>query len=340
MASFSPFRRDSMERAADEPISIQYSSRRALPISFTTSVAIHAGVIAAVLLGFLTLFASKTPPMVEFEPVIIAEAPGGGMHGTDAQTGRGEPTRPVDATGVVAPQSRLPIVMPKEPLPVVKHPEPTEPVATTDADPRSPLERRVNNLAPMNSVRPLLKGLLDGPTGKVGVAHGTGQGTGTGPGTGDGDGSAGRLSQKQKRQLRWTLLFSVRGAPDYLDQLSRMKAIIGVQYPDKSIKLITNLRERPAKLEPGDRVPDRIFWMDDNVEAVRSMADELGIKPVPWRVIAFFPASLEDDLLRREKAYGKRFGRESEDDFQETVFRVEEHYGNIDISVIRQTGKK
>src|SRR5204863_6575436 len=129
-------------------------------------------------------------------------------------------------------------------------------------------------------------------------------------------GGAGRLSQKQKRQLRWTLLFSTRGAADYLDQLSRLKAIIGVQYPDKSIKLITDLRKRPAKLEAGERVPDRIFWMDDAADGVKAMAEELGIKPMPWRLIAFFPASLEEELLRREKAYGKRFGRESEDYFQ------------------------
>jgi hypothetical protein len=330
-----------MDRDADDDLVwLKYSSRRALPISVSTSAVIHIGVIAAVLLGVLSLFARKPQELVEFEPVIIAEAPGGGMGGTDAQTGHGEPTRPADATAVVAPQSRLPLNMPKEPLPEVKPQPPTEPVVAADTDERSPLEKRFENLPPMTSVRPLLKGLLDGPPGKTGVAHGTGQGTGTGPGIGDGDGSAGRLSQKQKRQLRWTLLFSVRGSADYLDQLARMKAIIGVQYPDKSIKLVTNLRQRPAKLEPGDRVPDRIFWMDDNPEAVRAMAEELGIKPVPWRVIAFFPASLEDELLRREQAYGKRFGRESEDDFQETVFRVEEHYGNIDISVVRQVGKK
>ena len=34
----------------------------------------------------------------------------------------------------------------------------------------------------------------------------------------------------------------------------------------------------------------------------------------PWRVIAFFPAAIEDELLRKERAYGKRFGRESEEE--------------------------
>jgi hypothetical protein len=332
-----------MDPAADDDrIWINYSRRRALPISVSTSAVVHITIIAAILLGFLSLFGRNEPTLVEFEPVIIAEAPGGGAGGTDAQSGFGEPTKPpADVAGVVAPQSRLPLKIPNEPLPEVKREQPTEPVSTpTDHDPRSPLERRFDNLPQVTSVRPLLKGLLEGPPGKTGIGHGAGKGIGTGPGVGEGDGSAGRLTQKQKRQLRWTLLFSVRGSADYLDQLSRMKAIIGVQYQDKSIKLITNLRQRPAQLESGDRVPDRIFWMDDNPEGVRSMAEELGIKPVPWRVIAFFPANLEDELLRKEKAFGKRFGRESEDDFQETVFRVDERYGNIDISVIQQSGKK
>jgi hypothetical protein len=328
--------------APDDRVWITYGRRRSLPISATTSIIIHVALIGAVLLGAFTLFGRK-PPMevIEIEPIFLDGTPGGGAGGTDLASGRGEPAaRPVDATDVVASQHRLPVNSPNEIPPIPKVEPPAEPVSTeSDIDTAQVVRDKLNNLPQVASVRPMLKGLLDGPPAKPGVGRGTGQGTGSGAGIGDGDGGAGRLSQKQKRQLRWTLLFSVRSAPDYLGQLSRMKAIIGVQYPDKSIKLITNLSERPAKLESGG-APDRIFWMDDNVDAVRSMARELAITPVPWRMIAFFPETLEDELLRKEKAFGKRFGRESEDDFQETVFRVDDHYGSIDISVVRQTGKK
>ena len=117
-----------------------------------------------------------------------------------------------------------------------------------------------------------------------------------------------------------------------------MGAIIGVQYGDKSIKLITDLKARPARLKSGDAIPDRLFWMDDNRETVQSMANELQLRDDPWRLIAFFPDKIEGELLRKELLFGKKFGRETEDDIALTVFRVDNDYGQIRISVIKQEG--
>ena len=70
-------------------------------------------------------------------------------------------------------------------------------------------------------------------------------------------------------------------------------------------------------------MPGRIFWMDDNPESVRAMATELQLDMRPWRIIAFFPAWVEKKLLERELAYGKSYGRNTEEMIKETKFRVE-----------------
>jgi hypothetical protein len=57
-----------------------------------------------------------------------------------------------------------------------------------------------------------------------------------------------------------------------------------------------------------------------------------------WRMIAFFPESLEKQLLEKELLYGKGFGRKSEDEIKETRFRVEIRYGQVKITVAEQQG--
>ncbi len=220
-------------------------------------------------------------------------------------------------------------------------PQAEKPVITGVDDPTAKVEQNAKNLPALPDLQGMVRGLKGGDLGQHGQG-GRGNGGDNGAGNQKGLGNGGKLSPtlKQKRQLRWTLLFRISGAANYLDQLKRMGAILGVQYQDQSIKLITNLERRPAKLEPGDRVPDRIFWMDDNVESLQSIAAELQIGKVPWRLIAFFPDKIEQELLRREAAYGKAFGRTSEDDIRETVFRVEDDYGQIRLTVVRQEGFK
>jgi hypothetical protein len=63
--------------------------------------------------------------------------------------------------------------------------------------------------------------------------------------------------------------------------------------------------------------------MDDNPDSVRAMTSELQLETRPWRVIAFFPEWVEKKLLERELAYGKSFGRNTEESIRETKFRVE-----------------
>ena len=79
--------------------------------------------------------------------------------------------------------------------------------------------------------------------------------------------------------------------------------------------------------------------MDDNAESVKAMSAELGLSTIPWRLIAFFPDKIEDELAQ-EKLYGKSYGRETEDDIRETVFRVEDDYGRFDYRCCGRKGRK
>ncbi len=325
----------------DERFWISYSRQWALPISALTSPILHIAVI--VLIVALTFVKSEDDDLITFEPVVLAqESPGGGNNGLDNGTRAGLPQAADQIRSLDEETQPLVPGVATEPLPMMKR-KPSNEVASKQDDAAfdESINRKFAAPRPMQSLKPILKGLPDGSSNAKGTAgRGAGKGSGTGPGTGPGDGAVGgQMSQKQKRQLRWTLLFNIKSARNYLDQLSRMNAIIGVQFPDKSIKLVRDLNRRPAVLE-GSRPPDRIFWMDDNPDAVNSISQELGISQKPWRIIAFFPTSIEEELLRKEHAYGQRFGRETEDQILETVFRVEDSYGIISITVSSQEGKK
>jgi hypothetical protein len=330
------------QEAPAEPqdaVIIKYTREREFPVSAIASIGLHLCILALILFGVLSLFGRKQRS-IDLEVVELAFAPGGGANGAD-DGARPGPVTGRDTISAVDNQPGVPLPdLGSKPFPKII-PPPAEPIIA-QTDPRSPVERSVSKLPALANLTPLLKGLPDGLAGKTGTAgRGPGKGPGTGPNEGPGDGAAGKmLTEKQKRQLRWTLLFSTSGAANYLSQLRRMDAILGVQYLDQSIQLITDLSKRPARLEPGDKVPNRIFWMDDNQESVKSMSAELGLTQMPWRLIAFFPDRIEDELARKEKLYGKAYGRETEEDIRETVFRVEDDYGTIRLSVLRQEGKK
>jgi len=321
----------------DERLWITYSRKWALPLSALTSPILHILLIGLVIA--LSLWVRHEDDALDIDTVVLAEAPGGGVNGIDDGMRLGLPQgKDVGEPVVNRPQSTIPEVT-NATVPVSHQPPPDD--KPVDVDVNGSLHEKFTNLPPLQSLKPLLQGLPTGSPRATGEGgRGAGKGTGTGPGEGDGDGAAGRMSQKQKRQLRWTLLFNIKSPRDYLDQLGLMKAIVGVQYPDKSIKLIRDPSRRPAVVEAAERVPDRIFWMDDSPDSVRALAAELGIKDSPWRMIAFFPASVEEELLHKEHAFGLVFGRETEDQILETIFQVTDHYGDISISVLRQTGKK
>jgi hypothetical protein len=176
--------------------------------------------------------------------------------------------------------------------------------------------------------------------GQGGPGKGGGKGSGEGKGEGNltGDGT-GKLNQREKRQLRWTMIFNTHSGEDYADQLKGLGAILAIPGPNGEYLVIRNpdRRRRPVQTTKEDlKELNRIYWVDDKPESVASLSRALGIHPVPDHIVAFFPKSLEDDLLDRElKAF-----RGKEEDILETVFKVTRMPGAGYMPIVeRQTRK-
>jgi hypothetical protein len=156
--------------------------------------------------------------------------------------------------------------------------------------------------------------------GGAGKDGGKGNGVGTGEGDGVGDGKSGKLNQREKRMLRWSMIFDTRSGGDYRTQLQALGAVIAVPVGNdrKNYKVIRDLSGRGKLLDEDITKINCIFWVDDRAESVRSLMGALGINSMPDHFIAFMPLKLEDELFRKERAYK---GLE-EDQIFETHFRV------------------
>ncbi len=157
--------------------------------------------------------------------------------------------------------------------------------------------------------------------GKGGPGVGGGEGGGTGPGTGNDVGPGTGKNKREPRVLRWTLIFNTRDGNDYANQLAGLGAILAIPSPkDPNVYLvIENLNERPVKPRQEELASiKRIYWVDDKAASVSSLARTLGLPGAPPHVVAFFPESLEADLLAMELRYrGLR-----EEQIKETRFEI------------------
>jgi hypothetical protein len=299
------------------------------------SVAFHGTALILLFLGAFSFLQGRRSTPVELEPVVIAGGPGkqGNSGGNFGSMAPGSPLGKSDVSEEMFNRNITPPSVEARPVSQIT-PKPVQPISIP-LDERSDPFRQQQPQPPdgVPNLAALLKGAPDGKakvnTGAPGKPGQNGSGT---PGNGvpggkgysnDGPGTGtATLSTKQKRQLRWTTLFSTISLRDYLQQLQLVGALVGVQYENREIRMLADVMHRPARLDNSPPPRDRIFWMDDKPESVRAMANELQLKIVPWRVIAFFPESLERQLLDKELAYGKLYGRNNEDQIQETIFRI------------------
>jgi hypothetical protein len=155
-------------------------------------------------------------------------------------------------------------------------------------------------------------------------------------GSGRGGPGRGNITQREKRQLRWTMIFNTRNGEDYANQLIGLGAILAIPGANNEYLVIRDLDRRhgPVQAKPEDlKDLNRIYWVDDKPESVHSLAMALGIHPVPHHIVAFFPQDLEKELLDKElKAF-----RGKEEDIAETVFSVDHRSGRYEPVVQRQT---
>jgi hypothetical protein len=185
----------------------------------------------------------------------------------------------------------------------------------------------------------LLKGLGAPAKGLGGPGTGGGLGSGNGPGVGSGtkpgvQGTSGKLDPDRiRRTLRWVMQFNTRDGKDYLRQMRELGAILAVPVPQGGYLVIRDLSKVPAQGEKEslDSI-QRIFWIDDKRESVQSLAQALGLPYHPPHMIAFFPESLEKELLEKELKFRNR----KEGQIRATYFRVVNQGGRSTPMVVEQ----
>ena len=177
------------------------------------------------------------------------------------------------------------------------------------------------------------------PLNKLGHGTGSGGGRGTGEGTGTGAGvGRANLTERQKRILRWTVVFDTQNGKDYLRQLQGLGALLAAPLPEGGWQLYADLKNPKAhkKVTSEDLGKiNQIFWVDDRKSSVAALARALGIKEPPPHVVAFFPEKLEKELLQKERKYRGR----KEDEIKDTKFKVIQRGGKYEVEVTGQTLK-
>jgi hypothetical protein len=325
----------------DERFWQRYSPHAELPLSGAGSFALHALVLGVmVLLGvYGALWFGHANRSLPVEAVRLDLGGGGGSrHGQGDEDGKGEArveagnkteeTAPNPVTNQPAERPDLK-VKPADRTPIKFDDDSKRYIRQTETQAARAFEKLANASTRFR--------VDDKPRsyGKGGTGSGGGSGDGKGKGTGDGrgDGSSGKLTQREKRMLRWSMLFNTRNAPDYLSQLQGLGAILAVPVREnganREYRIIRNLAARPAKLLQEDVSQiQRIYWVDDNPQSVMDVMNVLRVPVRPSHFVAFMPEALENKLFQLEKKYldAHHPGR-TEDDIVETKFRIN-HSGN------------
>lgn len=318
----------------DERFWERYSPHGELPLSGATSVALHLLVIGLALLAAWLAYAvfSHTTRSLPVEAVRLDLGGGGGNpHGRG--DGKNLGNQPQEVGGDAKEGANNPDPPDSEPPPELK----VDPAARQPIKFDSTADRYIHqsDTASSQALQKLAKAniriqLPDNKAsgfGKGGTGEGGGSGDGKGTGTGNGKGEGhGTLTQREKRMLRWSMLFDTSSGRDYLAQLQGLGSILAipVDATGKNYKIIRNLSARPARpaVEDISKI-QRIYWIDDKPESVRDVMAILGVRFLPAHFVAFMPEELEQKLFELEKAYLNEHHRgQREEDIDLTRFRV------------------
>lgn len=168
----------------------------------------------------------------------------------------------------------------------------------------------------------------------------TGRDTGKGSGTGEG---VGKLSQREKRVLRWGMTFNTTSGSDYLNQLHGLGAVLALPVNGKPGQyiLVKDLQNPGGSMVEDVSSLNKIYWIDDKPESVRALYSVLLAKMPSQRAqvdtssfVAFFPRSVEDKLLKIELAHlQQKYGARNEEKIHETKFDVIKQGDGYDVRV-------
>lgn len=309
----------------------RYSPHGEAPLSFAGSMGMHLLMFGVVVLLGMYALASQFKEEVKLpvEPVRIIPG-GGGTPGGDPKEGKG-------GTGTV-PQEDVKDEIPKFPelnlapkpqLSEVQRQELTKDLNPEDLQPIMESRAAPAIAALEQNIREKLANGIRAAEGKAGPGSGGGAGTGSGDGVGGGTGKGPKpkdLTKREKRMLRWHMIFTASTGPEYVAQMRAMGAVLAFPVGPDKYQTVRDLKPG-AKLQDEDlNGIQRIYWIDDKPASVRDVLAALGINlsPTPARFIAFMPEELEKKLYDMEKAYIERVLRVkfNEDKIEETIFRV------------------
>jgi hypothetical protein len=322
----------------DEQFWKRYSPHGEAPLSVSGSLALHVLIGGGLLLAgiYLAALLYKPDRSLPVEPVRLKIEGGGGGRpdghekgvkggGMVEDTG-GEVDKELQQAGVDdAP--RKPALEPVERKQIEKVYDSSSTryiseSTTAQAKKFAGLEQKIRSRLALAD-RPAGKG-MGGPG--TGGGKGTGEGKGEGPGKGEGKAT---LSKREKRMLRWHMIFTANSGPEYLLQLRGLGAILAFpvgEGPDPEYKVVRELRPGAPLLDEDVSKIQRIYWIDDKPRSVVDILNALRLKlpRTPGRFVAFMPEKLEEGLFKMEKRYVEQILRTKfdEDKIDETRFRV------------------
>jgi hypothetical protein len=329
LPSAGPSRRR-LPKPPDERFWKRYSRHHELPLSVASSFFLHIagyGLLGLILTGTLLSFLgfNQEEPL-SVEPIQVAAGGSGIEEGIGAGPANGDiPLRREslkDNPSVkTAEKDILPIDAPPlhDPSEVLENSRLIE-LPKTSLDLQAGADQRLRN-----QINHVLAGKGKGGHGSAG-GEGRGQGGGAGNATGPGVSNT-KLNQRQKRLLRWAMVFNKRDGEDYLRQLHLLGAFIAVPTRDGQHTVFRNLAHPPlhGKIEDIEQI-NLIHWTDDRPDSVRSLASAMGLQDMPESIIAFFPLELERSLREKERqAYAG-----DEENIRETTFRVVNRGGHYE----------
>lgn len=301
----------------------RHSPHHEFPLSGAASVALHLLAVAALVVAGLYLIGRRDEGKPIPADVIDLDGAEGKLPGDGS-----DPTKPPgavnkEAVGTDHPASPIhPADVPKVQL--------NEPVAPQLALPHDP-DAIGQSLEQAEKLKQTLNQL------RKGIGNGDYQGPRSSNNQPGGPlGKRASLNERTARMDRWIMVFDTLNGHDYLHQLSALGAFLGVPMPENQYQIFRDLKQRPAqgKIEDVGAL-NRIFWFDSKPASVRSLAEALQLEKVPSHFAAFFPQSLEAELLQKELDYRNR----PESEIENTWFRVQRKGRSYEVVVERQTYK-
>ncbi len=159
-----------------------------------------------------------------------------------------------------------------------------------------------------------------GSGGGAGGGDGGGFGTKKGPSSGS-DPNGKVLTQVQKRQLRWRIVFADNGK-EHVNQLRALRVTLAIPGTLQDFFTLLDLSGPAAKFSSTiglKQHASKFKFYNVHPPTVAMVAQELRLATVPKYLVIFLPPSMEEELASLEAQYAKGI---REDQIDYTVFQI------------------